>query len=207
MTQFDLRAAPDQFCKQQIRVSNVEYWYALYMESKILDAEHAFNMASGQKKFFRSTPDLYSPSRGMIGYLHGCAHHGHMLSITQPDGTTRLQACPYLPVGTTLDSTSVYGESFRSIHKREKILHAKILAETEIKEIQIVWQCEFESWMKDPETDVYAFFQSRQQRLGKQLPPPLKLRSALRGGNTELFSMQASATEDFSIQYYDINSL
>ena len=120
MTQFNLRAAPDQFCKNQIRVSNVEYWYALYMESKIPDAQHAFNMASGQKKFFRSTPDLYSPSLGLVGYMLWCAHHGHMLGITQPDWATRLQACPYLPAGTTLDSKSVYGETYRHIHNNEK---------------------------------------------------------------------------------------
>ena len=94
--------------------------------------------------------------------MHGCAHHGHMLSITQPDGTTRLQACPYLPVGTTLDSKSVYGETYRHIHNNEKQLHAKILAEPGVKEISIVWQCELEAAMKDPKTDVYAFFQSRQ---------------------------------------------
>ena len=207
MAQFNLLAVPDQFCKQQIRVSNVEWWYALYMESKIPDAQHNFNMPAGQKKFFRSTPDLYSPSLGFIGYLHGCAHHGHMLTITEADGSTRLQACPYLPVGTTLDSKSVYGETYRNIHNREKLVHAKILAETEVKEIGIVWQCEFETLMNDPQSDVYAFFQARQQRLGKKLPPPLRLRSALRGGNTELFEMEATANEDFSIQYYDINSL
>ena len=94
--------------------------------------------------------------------MHGCAHHGHMLSITQPDGTSCLQACPYLPAGTTLDSKSVYGETYRHINNNEKQLHAKILAEPGVKEISIVWQCKFEVAMKDPQTDVYAFFQSRQ---------------------------------------------
>ena len=104
MTQFDLRAARDQFCKQQICVSNVAYWCALNMERKNYNAEHTFNMVSGQQIFFRSTPDLSTYSLGMIGYLHGCAHHGHMFSISQPDAATILQTCPYLPVGTTLAS-------------------------------------------------------------------------------------------------------
>ena len=207
MPQFELLAVPDQFCYHQIRVSNVEYLWALYWESKISDAQTAFNMAAGQKKFFRSTPDLWSPSLGLVGYMHGCAWHGHMVSIVQPDGSTVVQGCPYLPLGTNLDSKSIYGESFRSIHTRERQLHAKILAETEVKEIQIEWQCTFEAIMKDVHSDVCAFFQSRQQRLGKQLCPPLRLRSALFGGNTELFQLEATADADHSIYYYDINSL
>ena len=207
MQNFQLLAIPDQFCHGQIKVSNVEYWYALYMESKIPDAQHAFNMASGQKIFVRSTPDLYSPSLGLIGYMHGCSYHGHIVAVTQPDGSIVHQGCPYLPVGTTLDSKSVYGEIFRNIHNREKQIHARILAETEINEIQIEWQCEFEAKMKNPQSEVYAFFQSRQQQLGNQLCPPLHLRSPVCGGNTELFYLEATANSEYSIYYYDINSL
>ena len=177
------------------------------MESKIPDAQHAFNMSSGQKNFFRSTPDLYSPSLGLIGYMHGCSYHGHIVVVTQPDASIVHQGHPYLSVGTTLDFKSVYGEIFRNIHNREKQIHAQILAETEIKEIQIEWQCEFEAKMKNPQSDVYAFFQSRQQQLGNQLCPPLHLRSPVCGGNTELFYLEATANSEYSIYYYDINSL
>ena len=112
-----------------------------------------------------------------------------------------LQAPPWIP-NQCMEKLIVI-----SILNNEKQLHTNILAEPGVKEISIVWQCEFEAAMKDPQTDVYAFFQSRQQQMGKQLPPPLRLRSALRGGNTEIFQMQATADENYSIQYYDINSL
>ena len=100
-----------------------------------------------------------------------------------PDGQggSRLKPCNKLPAGTTLDSTSVYGEKYGTIQYRERQLQAKILAETEVKEFRVVYSCEFEGAMSNPESDVYAFFQNRQEVLGKKLPPPLKLRSCLKG--------------------------
>ena len=62
MSQVALYSVPDQFCKNQLKVSAVEYWYYLYIKEKIPDIESAFNIAGGQKKFFRATPDFWSPS-------------------------------------------------------------------------------------------------------------------------------------------------
>ena len=56
-------AVPDQFCKNRIRVSHGEYQCFLYLQSKYEDLESAFNVAK-QKKFFRSTPDFWIPSKG-----------------------------------------------------------------------------------------------------------------------------------------------
>ena len=33
----------DQFCKNQLKVSDVEYWYYLYIKEKIPDIQSAFN--------------------------------------------------------------------------------------------------------------------------------------------------------------------
>ena len=61
--------------------------------------------------------------------------------------------------------------------------------------------------MKDPRSDVYAFFNQRQHLLGKKLPEPMKLRKSLRGGHCELYLLEAIANSETSIEYYDINSL
>ena len=62
LSQYNILSVTDQFCKNRIAVSAGEHRYALYLESKIGDLEHAFNMGSGQKRFLHSTPDMWSPS-------------------------------------------------------------------------------------------------------------------------------------------------
>ena len=47
MSQVALYSVPDQFCKNQLKVSAVEYWYYLYIKKKIPDIESAFNIAGG----------------------------------------------------------------------------------------------------------------------------------------------------------------
>ena len=54
------------------------------------------------------------------------------------NGNTHLQPCQSLPIGTTLDSSSIWGESYRSIRRWEAQLHAKILAETEVEEFRVI---------------------------------------------------------------------
>ena len=201
--QHKILSAPDQFCKNRIAVSAAEHRYALYMETKISDLEHAFNMAAGQRCFLHSTPDMWSPSLKLAIFFSGCAIHGHFIKVPCGSSGWRLQPCPYLDLGTTLDSKNIYGETYRDIQKREHRLHAKLLAETEIETIQVQYQCQFEALINDPSSDVYAFFQSQ----GHDLPPPLRLRDSLKGGHTELYFMEATATAESSIQYFDINSL
>ena len=99
------------------------------------------------------------------------------------------------------------GESYCSIRRWEAQLHAKILAETEVEEFCVIYACQFEANMKDPRSDVYAFFNQRQHLLGKKLPEPMKLRKSLRGGHCELYLLEAIADSETSIEYHDINSL
>ena len=133
--------------------------------------------------------------------------HGHFLTLPDGAGGTHIKACPSLPTGTTLDSRGIHGETYRAIQFRERQLHAKILAETEMKEFRVVYSCQFEADMKNPESDVYAFFNRRQDLLGKKLPEPLKIRGCLRGGHCELYQMEAKADSQNDLRYYDINSL
>ena len=203
MRQYPILSVPDQFCKHRIATSDAEHRYALYMETKIDDLEHAFNMASGQRRFLHSTPDMWSPSTKTAYYFSGCHVHGHFKEVSQGTDGWVLQPCSYLDVGTTLDSRNIYGETYKDIKNRERRLHAKLLAETEIQNIVVQYQCEFEALMDDPTTDVHAFFQSLQY----DLPPPLRIRDSLRGGHTELYCMEAVTTAESVIRYYDINSL
>ena len=177
-----LLTVPDQFCKGRIRTSDVEHRYALYMESKVPDIQSAFNQAHGQKRFFSSTPDLYSPGLKKAYKLFGCRFHGHFLTVINPnDGSKLLKPCPYLPLGTTLDSKSIYGDTYRQIQQREQRSRQRILTEfaSEVESIEIVYQCDFEAQMADPTSDVYQFFNGRLQ--GTDLAPPLRLRDALKG--------------------------
>ena len=179
MAQCSLYSLPDQFCHQQLKVSAVEYWYYLYIREKIPDIESFFNMPGGQKKFFRATPDFWSDSLKLGINLNGCFRHGHFMTVPDGEGGTCIKACPSLPAGTTLDTKGIHGETYRSIQFREKQLHAKILAETEMKEFRVVYTCQFEAAMKNPHSDIYAFFNRRQDLLGKKLPEPMKIRRCL----------------------------
>ena len=137
--------------------------------------------------------------------MEGCKIHGHFIEQPGASGGGRLQPCPYLSVGTTLDSKSVYGETYRSIRQREQRLRNRILAETEAERIEIEYECSFEQKMKDPTSEVHQFFASRPR--GVELAPPLRLRDALRGGHSELYVMEAAADADHDIRYVDNNSM
>ena len=138
--------------------------------------------------------------------MNGCKIHGHFINVTDAEGRQQLVPCGYLSAGTDLDSGNIYGEKYRTIRAREQDLHRRMQRGTEVEDIVVEYQCEFEGKMKDPESDVYAFFQSRSHTEG-ELPPPLRPRSALRGGHTELYRMEAVSGPNYRIQYFDINSM
>ena len=76
-----------------------------------------------------------------------------------------------------------------------------------MKEFRVVYTCQFEAAMKNPQSDVYAFFNRRQDLLGKKLPEPLKIRRCLRGGHCELYRLEAMSDSQNDLRYCDINSL
>ena len=66
-----------------------------------------------------------------------------------------------------------------------------------IKEVEVVYQCEFQKRVRTPGTKEYQFFKSLYATSGKsKKPPPMAIRDGLRGGCVELFSVDAEADEN-----------
>ena len=96
-------------------------------------------------------------------------------------GYRNLQRCPYLPSNTTLDDVNIFKQSFRSIQSHFLWRAKRILENQLATRILIVYQCEFDSALKDKTSPVGQFY-SDSVNLEKSAPPPLVARNFLRGG-------------------------
>ena len=78
----------------------------------------------------------------------------------------------------------------------------------DIKEVEVVYQCEFQKRVKTPGTKEHQFFKSLETgptSPKSKKPPPMAVRDGLRGGCVELFSVDAEADDENDIFYFDIN--
>ena len=200
LNQFDIRAVQDEFAKNVIRSSHVEFLYVTFLESLYDDLEHSFNTVK-PTRFLKSLPDAYSKKGRKLFYANGCNIHSHFLSV---DG--RHKPCPYLPIGSTRSDKNVFGETYQNVELRFEKMKQRILRECSdrVDSIEVVYQCEWEKKLKTPGSDEFNFFNSKgnDDLSPKAKPPsPMAPRDALCGGAVEVFQLIGRSADDYDVNY------
>ena len=128
--------------------------------------------------------------------------------VQDKDGNTR--PCRLLGRNTTLNSKNIYNEPYHSVVNRFESLKKRMLTRCPdlVKEINVVYECTFETDLITPGNPVYKFYHA-DQNLVKNIQKPKKFayRDALRGGYVTNFSMYLQSDQDNVVEFRDENSL
>ena len=103
----------------------------------------------------------------------------------------------------------MYGDQHRVLDNRFQAMKRRILARyaDKIESIHVKYQCEFETELRSPRSDIFKFFNSEGMLTQTKPIPIMAIRSGCRGGTTCLYQMVAHASKTYKIHYLDVNSL
>ena len=163
----------------------------------------------GEKRFIKSTfttggqhkvgpyyLDGYDESANMAYEFNGCLVHGHV---------AQYRGCP-MSLSLELTDPNLYGLALKSAY--ERWLKKKHYLESKGLHVRVMWECEFER-LKTDDTSLASSVSRLQAELG--LPRErLRIRTALRGGRTEVFRLMYNAPDsggEEEMCYLDKNSL
>ena len=138
-----------------------------FLESKYPKIEHSFN-AVHRERFAGSLPDGYDRGSQKIFYLHGCLIHG--MFTEDADGNPR--PCRLLPATATPADKNIYNETYLSLHNRFEDQKRRIfkICNDKVREIVVMYKCQFFDQMKTPGTDIYNFFQAKKLSIKSKKP-------------------------------------
>lgn len=193
---FDIHCVKNEYTGGNLRtVSRMEHKFVSYMHYKNPEANFvsAFSCENGQKYFKESIPDLYCADTKKGYWFLGCAIHGHLNCLLNPEANERTLN----PFGKTYKDLNIEFQT-----KIENLLHNH---STEITEAVLIWECVFK---KDMETDLnLKYFLDHEyvfHPLQRLIP-----RNAMRGAFIDTYALKwnEKVNPDDAFYALDINGL
>ena len=202
MNDFNMYSVMQPFVGNSVLSSRGEFEWTSWLNWKNFDLNilNAFNNPEGQKMFGKHFVDGYSPTSKTVYQYRGCQFHFHL----PPD------CSHYKNQDKNEDSLNPFGISLKKLKERDN-KQTEILLKYysfDIKEIKIIYECEWQKFKKENPLEIEAFklstnFQSRRPLM--RLTP----RATLRGGFIEVYRLKFTLIENPSYKLYfaDANSL
>jgi len=173
-------------------VSAQEYEFSKYFEFLYPEKKYQSNFSckQGQKVFKQGMPDLYSKAFGEIILYNGCYWHAHSDCLINKNATP-------------LTIHPVFNKTFQEINDNFDQKLASLLQNKEIKEIKIVWECQYLQMRQSPEFQ--AFFKNFKQRPLERL----STRESIRGGIIDCYALKWLQNENLNESFYclDMNGM